>query len=333
MIHIIAKQIAAAGEFNTRHRLDAFRADERPRFIADLHPARHLAIGYGILDAVVSDFLHRRNVQIAENIFAARRLVRNPGSIRIACQHRQCVRIRYGGPSPGRSSIEQRAHARLFRQPPQLCQMSIAACAAGHKYARLVAPCVQWSTAMHKFIFQLYADDRPALTKESAFNLTGNLPVKPPHVLQIQGIVGADFERLSEHPIRNSAVAQFTVAERPDSQNQRQLKLRAQVYEMPQTAAPAPIEPPLLLFVKNPKHIRGHDSDSARFHFEQLFLPLQVRKTGIMEFTDNRNVRLPILSHIKIRKTQLLALRANAAILPQLSRANHFVAAIQLNPF
>ncbi|MNH39928.1 hypothetical protein D3C79_1011650 [compost metagenome] len=57
MIHIIAKQIAAARQLYERHRFDAFCADIRAGRIAHLHAASHFAVSDRILKRIIMNRL------------------------------------------------------------------------------------------------------------------------------------------------------------------------------------------------------------------------------------------------------------------------------------
>lgn len=151
---------------------------------------------------------------------------------------------------------------------------------------------------MHVFVFQLDGDDRTAFREELPPDLPGDLGIQLSGQRQIAFVVGPDLNGLCEHPVRNAAVANLAVAEGPDAHDEGKTNLLAQIDEMPQIPVTAPVEDALLFFMVIPEHVRRHDVNAARLHLQQLFFPVKIGKSGIVEFAHYGDPRLSILGHV-----------------------------------
>lgn len=126
---------------------------------------------------------------------------------------------------------------------------------------------------MHVFIVDLHADDRTAVAEKEPFYLPGYLFVQLLCARKKTFVQTAKLKGLSIHPVGDAAVADFSVIERTDPENDVQPVLSAQFNKPAEVPLAVEPENPFLFLVMDPEHIGGDNIDAAHFHLDKLVFP------------------------------------------------------------
>ncbi|MNM85261.1 hypothetical protein D3C81_973710 [compost metagenome] len=94
---------------------------------------------------------------------------------------------------------------------------------------------------------------------------------------------------------------------------------------MPQIAVTAPIEHAFFFLVVIPENVGCDEMNAAGFHFQQLFLPMQIRETGKMKLPDDGNKRLSVAGHIEVRKSKRFSSGVASRLQGKLAGTDRFV--------
>lgn len=113
-------------------------------------------------------------------------------------------------------------------------------------------------------VLNLRADDASALAKVVPVHLGVQSAEELPGRLQKAGIVITRIEGFAVEPIRQSAIAEFTVVKRADPHDDHHAVLFADFKEAPHIPAAIEAENALFLLMDNPEYIGADDIDAAR---------------------------------------------------------------------
>ena len=279
VVHIISDQVVAASQLDEREGVGVHAGDPHPAVVGGLLARADLAGSEGVTVIGQLPAVRRGGVQ---QVGAHRRVVAGgveqilrregqriavlgPGGVGIGRKDRQHLRRRDARPAdrvPARDSVERHLEPFLHRDPFERREMV---------------------AVVHQLVFQLDADNRPAVAVEQAADLPVDAAVPCPDQRQIGRVVLPQRDALVQQPVGESAVAAFAVGPGADAQHHIQPGPAAAQHE------PAHVQPagepqlPFPLLVVNPEQIGGDHRDAARLHLAELGLPLCGVAAGKME--------------------------------------------------
>ena len=309
MVHIIPDQVVAAAQLDKRERIGIHRADPHPAVVGGLLPAAELAGGervpvIGQLPAVGGGAGHqvgpdRRVVALGvKHIMRGKRQRRGaggPGRIRVSGKHRQYLiggNPRAGGRVPAGHGIVGDIKAGFHRDLFERCQVG---------------------GVIHKFVFKLNADDRPAVLIEEPLHLRENRGVPAPHKRQIGRVVAAQRNAFAHQPVRKAAVAAFAVRPGADAQHNRKPGAAAVQDKTADIKVAGKAAGPFDFLMVNPEQIGGGDGHAAGLHLGKFGRPGFGFAAGKVELPHHRQKRLAGAGQVPVGQVQPDAGRVGAA--------------------
>ena len=166
---------------------------------------------------------------------------------------------------------------------------------------------------MLEFVFQLDTHDRAAVPEHQPPHLTSHLPIPLADIIEVDRIVGPEPHTLFLEELRQPAVVDLAVAERPDADEHIQPVLRAKLDKMPQIPLAAERENTLVLLVFAPEKVGGDGVQATRFHFQDGLFPLLARVARGMHFPGHHDPRFTVAREIFRVGRQDIARRAHAS--------------------
>ena len=278
VVHVIAKEIAAAAELDHGERIGIFGVYVGAAVIGGHHATTQLASEVGILFVACGESLAllaqllggyggrgAEGLEVERFVVVAGRLGERAlpeavGIVAIEGYHLAEGHGR-GQLGPASTGIEGKVEAYLIGDALE-----------AHEVGAVAAV----------LIVKLHGDDGASIFPLQALCLGKDLTVEDGGIVEEEGVFAAGLAALGEDPVGDAAIAHLAVAEGPYTQYHGHMGIAAHLKEATQVALSVPTEHALGLFDMIPEDVAGKERHPTLAHLLHLALPLLGRDTRIV---------------------------------------------------